>query len=98
MAQLLTDDEIDAALRQLHADWSRAGDTITRSVEAPSFMDGISLVHAVALAAEERNHHPDIDIRWTTVTFALSTHSEGGLTSKDVDLANAIDLLAEVGR
>jgi 4a-hydroxytetrahydrobiopterin dehydratase len=94
MGQLLSDAEIDAALKQLHTDWSRDGDTIRRSVEAPSFLDGISLVQAVAQAAEDRNHHPDIDIRWTTVTFALSTHSDGGLTPKDFDLAGAIDSLA----
>jgi 4a-hydroxytetrahydrobiopterin dehydratase len=94
MARLLSDDEIDAALQQLDPGWSRDGDTIRRAVEAPSFLDGIRLVDAVAEAAEERNHHPDIDIRWTTVTFALSTHSDGGLTAKDVDLAATIDSLS----
>lgn len=94
MARLLSDDEIDAALKQLDPGWSRDGDTIRRAVEATSFLDGIRLVDAVAEAAEERNHHPDIDIRWTTVTFALSTHSDGGLTAKDFELAAAIDSLS----
>ncbi|MGI8994559.1 MAG: 4a-hydroxytetrahydrobiopterin dehydratase [Nocardioidaceae bacterium] len=44
--------------------------------------------------ADERDHHPDIDIRYTTVTFRLSTHSEGGITDNDVQLARAIDRLA----
>jgi 4a-hydroxytetrahydrobiopterin dehydratase len=71
--------------------WRREGDAITRSVEAPSFLEGIDLVGVVARAAEEADHHPDIDIRWRTVTFTLSTHSEGGVTAKDFALAEQID-------
>jgi 4a-hydroxytetrahydrobiopterin dehydratase len=58
-------------------------------------MDGIRLVQQVAEVAEELDHHPDIDIRWTTVTFTLSTHSAGGLTMKDLRLAADIDKLAD---
>jgi len=47
----------------------------------------------VGLAAEKADHHPDIDIRWNNVTLTLSTHSEGGLTAKDLDLANLFDLI-----
>ena len=90
---LLSQEEIDSGLQRLEG-WSQEGDSITRSVEAPSFMDGIRLVAAVAEAAEEHNHHPDIDIRWTTVKFTLSTHSEGGLTENDLRLAADIDRLA----
>lgn len=54
-------------------------------------MDGIAFVNRVAEIAEEKNHHPDIDIRWTTVKTMLSTHSEGGVTDKDIELAKAID-------
>ena len=54
----------------------------------------IALVDAVAVAAEAAGHHPDIDIRWRDVLFVLSTHSEGGVTGKDVDLAKQIDRLA----
>lgn len=93
-AHLLTDDEIDEALEGLHDDWERDGDSIVRSITAKTFAAGIELVDSVALVADERDHHPDIDIRWTTVTFRLSTHSEGGLTDNDVDLAKAIDSLA----
>ena len=71
--------------------WRRDGDTLVRAVEAPSFLEGIDLVGVVARAAEEADHHPDIDIRWRTVTFALSTHSEGGITEKDFALARQID-------
>jgi 4a-hydroxytetrahydrobiopterin dehydratase len=90
---LLTQEEIDGALAGLEG-WRQDGDTLVRAVEAESFLAGIELVRRVADAAEEADHHPDIDIRWRTVTFRLSTHSEGGLTAKDVALAAAIDALA----
>jgi 4a-hydroxytetrahydrobiopterin dehydratase len=87
---LLNDDEIAEALRAV-PHWTRDGDSIMRAVKAPSFPDGIDLVGSVARAAEAADHHPDIDIRWRTVTFTLSTHSEGGLTEKDFALAREID-------
>ena len=64
-------------------------------MQASSFLVGITLVQRVAEAAEAMNHHPDIDIRYTTLTFTLSTHSEGGLTAKDLELAGMIDRLAD---
>lgn len=91
---LLNQDEIDRALERELPQWRQDGDSITRSVQATSFMDGIRLVQRVAEVAEDLDHHPDIDIRWTTVTFTLSTHSAGGLTSKDLRLAADIDHLA----
>jgi 4a-hydroxytetrahydrobiopterin dehydratase len=94
VAELLSDDQINAALRDRLPDWHVEVDTLVRAVEADSFAEGIRLVDAVAEAADRRDHHPDIDIRWTTVTFRLSTHSDGGLTHKDVDLAAEIDQLA----
>jgi 4a-hydroxytetrahydrobiopterin dehydratase len=86
----MDDQEISQALESL-PHWRREGDAITRDVEAPSFLEGIDLVATVARAAEAADHHPDIDIRWRTVTFMLSTHSEGGVTAKDVELAEQID-------
>ncbi len=83
-------DQVDRALEDV-PHWRREGDSIVRAVEAPSFLDGIELVVAVARAAEAADHHPDIDIRWRTVTFTSSTHSEGGLTAKDFALAAEID-------
>ena len=94
MAKLLSQDEIDQALAGDRSAWTQQGDSITRSVTADSFLDGIRLVSAVAAVAEDLNHHPDIDIRWTTITFTLSTHSEGGLTEMDLRLAGDIDRLA----
>jgi 4a-hydroxytetrahydrobiopterin dehydratase len=90
----LPQDEIDAALAGDLSAWHQDGDAITRDVQAPSFLEGISLVQQVAEAAEELDHHPDVDIRYTTLTFTLSTHSEGGLTAKDLELAGRIDALA----
>lgn len=87
---VLTDEEVDAALPDLDG-WERAGGALRRSVEFPSFADGIEAVRRVAIEADRQDHHPDIDIRWRTVTFALVTHSEGGITQKDLQLARTID-------
>jgi 4a-hydroxytetrahydrobiopterin dehydratase len=95
---LLPREEIDQALSGDLSAWQIAGDegtSITREVEASSFLSGIALVQQVAEAAEAMNHHPDIDIRYTTLRFTLSTHSEGGLTANDLELAGRIDTLAE---
>jgi 4a-hydroxytetrahydrobiopterin dehydratase len=89
----LDDDSVRDALTTLPA-WRRDGDTLVRSVEAATFLEGIGLVDAVAHAAEEADHHPDIDIRWRTVSFVLTTHSAGGITQRDLDLARVIDGLA----
>jgi 4a-hydroxytetrahydrobiopterin dehydratase len=90
----LSQEEVDRALSGDLSSWRQDGDAITREVQAPTFLAGIRLVDAVAEAAEAADHHPDIDIRWTTVRFTLSTHSEGGLTTKDLDLARTINKLA----
>ncbi len=94
MAELLSQEDIDRALAGDLSEWSQQGDSITRSVTADGFLDGIRLVQQVAAVAEDLNHHPDIDIRWTTITFTLSTHSKGGLTAMDLRLAGDIDRLA----
>ena len=93
MATLLEDETITDWLGT-HPTWDREGATIMRSVECATFPAAIDLVRRVAVVAEDRDHHPDMDIRWRTVRFALSTHSAGGLTQKDLDLAAAIDDLA----
>ena len=94
MAQLLTDTDLHAAMAE-RPHWEVRGSALVRAVQAPTYMDGIRLVDAVARVAEQIDHHPDVDIRWTTVTFMLSTHSEGGITAKDVDLAGRIDALID---
>ena len=89
---VMSDDEVDAAAEALEG-WERADGALRRSVTFPSFLDGIDMVRRVAELAERADHHPDIDIRWRTVNLALSTHSEGGITEKDVELAAQIDRL-----
>ncbi|WP_422745496.1 4a-hydroxytetrahydrobiopterin dehydratase [Mycobacterium sp. WMMD1722] len=92
---VLTDEQVDTALSDL-AGWERADGALRRSIDFPAFLDGIDAVRRVAEHAERKDHHPDIDIRWRTVTFALVTHSEGGITGKDVEMAHDIDEI--VGR
>ena len=87
---VLTDDQVDAAAKDLDG-WERADGALRRSIKFPSFLPGIAAVRRVAEHAEAQDHHPDIDIRWRTVTFALVTHSEGGITDKDVAMAADID-------
>lgn len=89
MSKLLTDEQVSEALARLGG-WTRDGDSIVRTAELASFPAAIEAVRRVAEIAEARDHHPDIDIRWRTVTFRCSTHSAGGITGKDVELAHEI--------
>ncbi len=89
MAQLLSDEEVDEALAGLG--WERDGSEIVKTVVREDFAGALRWVNEVGRLAEERNHHPDIAISWNTVTLRLSTHSAGGLTRADMDLASAID-------
>ena len=90
---LLSAADIDRALNDL-AGWGGDPNDIRCRYAAPDFPTAIALVDAVAVAAEEANHHPDIDIRWREVLFVLSTHSEGGVTDQDLRLAARIDGIA----
>lgn len=90
MSTLLSDDQVSDELTRLGG-WSREGDAIVRTAELASFPAAIDAVRRVADIAEARDHHPDIDIRWRTVTFRCSTHSAGGITGKDVELAREIN-------
>jgi 4a-hydroxytetrahydrobiopterin dehydratase len=87
---VLTDDQVDAAAKDLNG-WERSAGALRRSIKFPAFLAGIDAVRRVGEHAEAKDHHPDIDIRWRTVTFALVTHSEGGITDKDVQMAKDID-------
>lgn len=91
--QPLSTDEITEGLRALPA-WALTDGAISRTVTAPTFLAGVELVRQVAEVAEGMDHHPDIDIRWRKVTFALSTHDAGGITVLDLEQARAIDGLA----
>jgi 4a-hydroxytetrahydrobiopterin dehydratase len=95
MAQLLSDDEVADGLSGL--EWSRDGDAIVKSVGRKDFAGALAFVNEVGALAEARNHHPDIAISWNQVTLTLSTHSAGGLTRADLELAAAIDAIEPPG-
>ena len=90
---VLSEEEVDRWIAD-HDGWRRVGGVMTKTVECATFPDAIALVTAVGQAAEQRNHHPDMYVRYRTLRFSLATHSEGGITGKDIDLAGAIDELA----
>jgi len=86
MANDITSDEIMAFL-EAHPGWVRSESSISRTFVFTDFIEATGFVVRIAMASEVADHHPDIDIRWNKVTCVLSTHSEGALTSKDLDLA-----------
>lgn len=94
MAQLLESKEIKAALKEL-PEWDLEGKTIERTFEFDDFSQAIDFVNGVAELAEELEHHPDLDIRYNKVRIILSTHSKGGLTEMDFDLAERIGNLVD---
>jgi len=94
MAELLTDDQIDAAVRDHLPEWKVDDNALVRSIKKDNFLDCIRLVATVAQLAESMNHHPDIDIRYTTITFRVSSHEAGGITDDDLVLARHIDTAA----
>jgi 4a-hydroxytetrahydrobiopterin dehydratase len=96
---LLSDAEITSGLQRL-SNWTLGEDkaSISTSFELTDFVAALDLVNQIGHEAEQRDHHPDIDIRWNTVTLVLSTHSEGGLTAKDLDLAQRINDVAGIDR
>ncbi len=87
----LLDDEAVGEFLAEHPQWSWADASITRTYEFDDFVTAMVFVNRVAEAAEAANHHPDIDVRWNKVTLTLSTHSAGGLTARDLDLAVVTD-------
>jgi len=74
--------------------WERSGETITKQFDNGDFKGSVDFVNRLTPEAEDMNHHPDLEISWSTVTVSLSTHSEGGLTDNDFELARRIDALA----
>lgn len=94
MAERLTDDQIDEAVRDLDG-WTRAGDTIERSFEFADFVSAFGFMASCALVAESMNHHPEWRNVYNKVEVSLSTHDAGGLTQLDVDLARRMSELAE---
>ena len=80
-----------------HQGWSRKGNILTKEYRFTSFRDSIVFVNRVAGLADALDHHPDIDIRYDHVLITLSTHSAGGITEKDLSLAEQLDYATSAG-
>jgi len=90
---LLSDAEVEEKLAGLKG-WSQSGEAIEKSFKRGDFVGAVEFVSSLVEPAEAMNHHPDVAISWETVTVTVSTHSEGGLTAADFELAAKIDALA----
>lgn len=89
---LMSQTAVNAGLKNLKG-WKLIGKKIQKDYKHADFIEAMGFVNSVALLAERANHHPDIDIRWNIVTIALTTHSDGGVTEKDMALAREIEKL-----
>jgi 4a-hydroxytetrahydrobiopterin dehydratase len=89
---LLSDSEINARLAE-HPGWERKGDAIAKTFERGDFVGSVNFVKSIVEPAEAMNHHPDLEINWDKVTVSVATHSEGGVTAADFELAAKIDAL-----
>ena len=88
----LSDAEIEQRVEGLQG-WSREGDTIVKTFDRGDFAGSVRFVDAILEPAEEMNHHPDVAISWSEVKVSVTTHSAGGLTANDFELAGRIDSL-----
>jgi 4a-hydroxytetrahydrobiopterin dehydratase len=89
---LLAGEEIEAKLAELDG-WERRDDAIAKDFDRGDFVGSVRFVDSLVAPAEEMGHHPDLQISWSKVTVTISTHSEGGLTAADFELAAKIDVL-----
>jgi 4a-hydroxytetrahydrobiopterin dehydratase len=89
---LLSDSEIESKLAALPG-WSRAGEAIVKEFGCGDFVGSVAFVDKLVAPAEEMGHHPDLEISWDKVAVSLSSHSEGGLTAADFELAGKIEAL-----
>jgi len=93
MAELLEDEAIQEKLKTLEG-WERDEDTITRTFTFKNFLESMEFVNKLVNPAETMNHHPDIYISYNTVKLSLTTHSKGGLTENDFQMAGQINDIA----
>lgn len=93
MSRLLTDEEIERQLGDLPG-WRRDGESLVAAYDAPDFLTALALIMQCGEAAEQMSHHPDVDLRWKVTHWRLSTHSAGGLTQLDIELAHQISQVA----
>lgn len=94
MPTKLSESDVEKRLGELGKEWSGDTEHIVGRFKFNAFLDGIEFVRQIATVAEEMNHHPDIDVRWTTITLDIATHSEGGVTDLDFSLAQSADEIA----
>jgi 4a-hydroxytetrahydrobiopterin dehydratase len=90
----LSPEELDLALAELPG-WTHQEAHIVATFQMPTFALGIDLVSRAAVSAEAANHHPDIDVRWRSVTFRLGSHDVDAITIRDVNLARRIQAHAQ---
>lgn len=93
MSRLLTDEEVERQLDDLPG-WRREGESLVASYDAPDFPTAVQLIVAAADDAEQMQHHPDVDLRWKVTHWRLSTHSAGGVTQLDIELAHRVSQAA----
>ncbi len=95
MTDKLNNESIDGWLKGRKG-WKRSENALTKTFNFESFRNAIVFVNRVASLADDSDHHPDIDIRYCTVSLLLTTHSAGGLTEKDLKLAESVDFATSV--
>jgi 4a-hydroxytetrahydrobiopterin dehydratase len=86
----LTQPEIDRRLAKL-PEWSQSGDMLQHTLSFADFRSAMAFVNRIADLAEQKQHHPDIMVRYNKVTLTVSTHDAGGITLKDFEFARAAD-------
>jgi 4a-hydroxytetrahydrobiopterin dehydratase len=91
--ETLSNEEIATRLAELDG-WEQRDGAITKAFDRGDFVGSVEFVKALVDPAEEMNHHPDLTISWSKVEVSLTTHSAGGLTTNDFELAKRIDALA----
>lgn len=89
----LREEETEEKLSELEG-WEREGEAITKSFDRGDFVGSVKFVDSLVGPAEQMNHHPDVSISWSEVRVTITTHSEGGLTANDFELAAKVDALA----
>jgi 4a-hydroxytetrahydrobiopterin dehydratase len=92
MPELLQDDELQTRLAGTPG-WEQSGDTITKTLDCGDFAGAVERLNRITEIAQEMNHHPDVAISWKDLTLTLTSHSAGGLTDGDFELARRIDAL-----
>jgi 4a-hydroxytetrahydrobiopterin dehydratase len=90
MAEVISPDDLKRLLKRI-PEWEVEGKCIVRTIEFDDFQEGIDFVNAVAEIADDTEHHPDIDIRYSKVVVRLTTHDAGGITDADIEMAQLID-------